>query len=167
MNKLTAFLVLLIGLLQFRLWFGDGNLLEFHRLNERIEDLRQEGDKRRERNAALEAEVMDLKQGLDAVEERARQDLGMIKEGEVFVQVIDAHHEAATPPPAPPEAEAKPDENKPKRQRARRARSARAERPIPEVEPKLVEPAEAPVEQATEPSESTEPVEPAVDSETE
>ncbi len=93
MKKVIALLLLLIGLLQYRLWFGDGNVLEFRRLNDRIEELRQEGAKRRERNAALEAEVMDLKQGLDAVEERARQDLGMIKEGEVFVQVIDPRHE--------------------------------------------------------------------------
>ncbi len=93
MNKVTALLVLLIGLLQYKLWFGDGNVLEFQRLNDRIAELRQEGARRRERNAALEAEVMDLKQGLDAVEERARHELGMIMDGEEFVQVIDPQHE--------------------------------------------------------------------------
>ena len=93
MNKVTALLILLIGLLQYKLWFGDGNVLEFQRLNDRIAELRQEGAKRRERNAALEAEVMDLKQGLDAVEERARHELGMIMDGEEFVQVIDPQHE--------------------------------------------------------------------------
>ena len=109
MNKVKALLLLLIVLLQYRLWFGDGNVRDFQRLNDHIAELRQEGDKRRERNAALEAEVMDLKQGLDAVEERARQDLEMIKEGEVFVQVIDPHHEdeaaaarAKETPPSPP-----------------------------------------------------------------
>ena len=101
MNKVTALLLLLIGLLQYRLWYGDGNVREFQRLNDRIAELRQEGAKRRERNAALEAEVMDLKQGQDAVEERGRQDLGMIKEGEVFVQVIDPKEEdEAQPAPA-------------------------------------------------------------------
>ena len=96
MKKLIVFLLLLIALLQYRLWFGDGNVLELHRLGEHIEDMRREGARRQERNAALEAEVMDLKQGTDAVEERARQDLGMIKEGEFFVQVIERH-----PPPSP------------------------------------------------------------------
>jgi len=96
-NKVTALLLLLIGLLQYRLWYGDGNVREFQRLNDRIAELHQEAAKRRERNAALEAEVMDLKQGLDAVEERGRQDLGMIKEGEVFVQVIDQDESEDTP----------------------------------------------------------------------
>lgn len=101
MNKVKALLLLLIALLQYRLWFGDGNVLEFQRLNDHIAELRLEGVKRHERNAALEAEVMDLKQGLDAVEERARQDMDMVKEGEVFVQVIDPH-EPEFPPTAPP-----------------------------------------------------------------
>lgn len=117
LNKITALLLVVIGLLQYRLWFGDGNMMELQRLGNQIQELRQEGGKRRERNAALEAEVMDLKQGLDAVEERARQDLGMIREGESFVQIIDPHHEAPPPaPPAKPEAEKKPvEEKKPKR----------------------------------------------------
>lgn len=99
MKKLTAFLLVLIALLQYRLWFGDGNIRELHRLGEHIEELKQEGEKRRERNAAFEAEVMDLKQGTDAIEERARHELGMIKEGEVFIQAID-HHPEARPPAA-------------------------------------------------------------------
>lgn len=115
MKKVLALLLLLIGLLQYRLWYGDGNVREFQKLNDRIAELRQEGAKRRERNAALEAEVMDLKQGQEAVEERARQDLGMIKEGEVFVQVIDPKDgetpsETNNPPPSE-SAPAKP--NKP------------------------------------------------------
>lgn len=106
MNKVTAFLILLIGLLQYKLWFGEGNVLEFQRLNDRIAEMRLEGAKRRERNAALEAEVMDLKQGLDAVEERARHELGMVMEGEQFVQVIDPQHEQE---PAPPSSVEKPE----------------------------------------------------------
>ena len=104
MNKLTVFILVLIALLQYRLWFGDGNLRELHRLGEHIQELKQEGAKRRERNAAFEAEVMDLKQGTDAIEERARHDLGMIKEGEVFIQVIDHHpeHDARNQPPRQP-----------------------------------------------------------------
>lgn len=82
-------LALLLCLLQYRLWFGDGNLFEVHRLQQRIEELRREAARLRERNSALEAEVLDLKQGLEAVEERARRDLGMIREGETFFQVIE------------------------------------------------------------------------------
>ncbi len=105
MKKVTAFLILLIGLLQYKLWYGEGNVREFKRLNDRIAELRQEGTRRRERNAALEAEVMDLKQGLDAVEERARHELGMVMAGEEFVQVIDPQHE--------PEPSASPSSEKP------------------------------------------------------
>lgn len=129
MRYLVAFLVILVILLQYRLWFGDGNILEFRRLNERIEELRREGAKRRERNAALEAEVMDLKQGLDAIEERARQDLGMVKDGEVFVQVIDPHREDAAPP-APPE-DAKKLEDKAKPVVRHKPRRIHAHRPAP------------------------------------
>jgi len=104
-KKVTAFLLLLIGLLQYKLWYGEGNVRELRHLNDRIAELRQEGAMRRERNAALEAEVMDLKQGLDAVEERARHELGMIMVGEEFVQVIDPQHE--------PEPSASPSSEKP------------------------------------------------------
>ncbi|HYE37462.1 cell division protein FtsB [Methylocaldum sp.] len=89
MKKLIVFLVVLIALLQYRLWLGDGGVAELHELQNRIEKLTEEGEKRYERNAALEADVKDLKEGTDAIEERARQELGMIKEGETFVQVIE------------------------------------------------------------------------------
>ncbi|MGI2324890.1 MULTISPECIES: cell division protein FtsB [unclassified Methylococcus] len=102
MNKLTAFLLALIALLQYRLWFGDGNLREMQRLQERIMELTEEGEKRRQRNAALEAEIRDLREGTDAIEEHARRDLGMIKEGETLVQIIDAAHPSPSPEPAPP-----------------------------------------------------------------
>jgi cell division protein FtsB len=88
-KKLTVFLLVLIALLQYRLWLGDGGIAELQELQGRIEKLTEESEKRRERNAALEADVRDLKEGTDAIEERARQELGMIKEGETFVQVIE------------------------------------------------------------------------------
>ncbi len=107
MKKIIVLLVLLIALLQYKLWYGEGNVREFKRLNDRIAELRQEGARRRERNAALEAEVMDLKQGLDAVEERARHELGMVMDGEEFVQVIDPSQEPETSvAPAPENATA-------------------------------------------------------------
>lgn len=140
MKTLIAILVLLIALLQYRLWFGDGNLREFQRLHQRIDELKREGAKRRDRNAALEAEVKDLKQGVDAIEERARQDLGMIKEGETYVQIIDARHPAPPAEPSKPAVEetpAKPAESPPRKRRIRR----KAE-PEPEPTPP---PAEEPV----------------------
>jgi len=88
-KKSTVFLLVLIALLQYRLWLGDGGVAELQELQDRIEKLTEESEKRRERNAALEADVRDLKEGTDAIEERARQELGMIKQGETFVQVIE------------------------------------------------------------------------------
>lgn len=97
MKKLIIFLLVLVALLQWRLWFGDGGIYELHELQARIEQLKEEGDKLHERNAALEADVNDLKEGTDAIEERARQELGMVKEGETFVQVFEKPH--PLPPP--------------------------------------------------------------------
>lgn len=109
MKRLTLVLLIFIGLLQYRLWFGDGNLRELHRLQNRITELQQEGERRKQRNAALEAEVNDLKRGTDAIEESARQNLGMVKEGEVFIQVVD---EKTRPQSAAPAA--KPEKPRPK-----------------------------------------------------
>ncbi|CAL1240224.1 cell division protein FtsB [Candidatus Methylocalor cossyra] len=100
MGKLIAFLLVLIALLQFRLWFGDGGILELYQLQARIEELKLEGQRRQERNAALEADVNDLKEGTDAIEERARQELGMVKEGETFVQVFEKPRQPAPAPNA-------------------------------------------------------------------
>jgi len=89
MRKLLIVLLLLLGYLQYRLWFGDGSLQEVWELHREVEAQREENLRLRERNAALEAEVQDLKQGLDAIEEHAREDLGMVKEGEIFYQVVE------------------------------------------------------------------------------
>lgn len=92
-------------LLQYRLWFGGGSLREVRHLQQRLESTTQEAQKLHERNRALEAEVVDLKEGLEAVEERARQDLGMIKPDEVFIQVVE--NEKPKPKPAEPRAPGK------------------------------------------------------------
>ena len=89
MRKLLVLLLLLLVYLQYRLWFGDGSLQEVWELHREVEAQRTENLQLRERNAALEAEVRDLQQGLDAIEEHAREDLGMVKEGETFYQVVD------------------------------------------------------------------------------
>lgn len=89
MKKLLILLLLLLVYLQYRLWFGDGSLQEVWELHREVEAQREENLQLRERNAALEAEVRDLQQGLDAIEEHAREDLGMVKEGETFYQLVE------------------------------------------------------------------------------
>jgi cell division protein FtsB len=96
--KLIAFLALLIAALQYRLWWGDGGVSEYKETLGRIEELRQEGEQRRARNAAVAADVADLRDGTDAIEERARHDLGLVKPGETFVQVYE-DKESQSPAP--------------------------------------------------------------------
>jgi cell division protein FtsB len=88
MKWLALALGVLLVLLQFRLWVGDGSVAEVWGLRQQVEAQRSENAVLRERNQALEAEVLDLKTGLAAIEERARSELGMIKDGETFLQVV-------------------------------------------------------------------------------
>lgn len=88
MRLLIAVLVLFLLSLQLTLWFGEGSLSEVWQLRQQVERQQTENEQLRERNAALEAEVRDLKQGLDAIEERARNELGMVKQGERFYQIV-------------------------------------------------------------------------------
>lgn len=92
MRLFLAFLALLLILLQYRLWVDDGGLLAGHDLRREIRGQEAQNNSLSERNQALAAEVRDLKKGLDAIEERARVELGMIRDGETFYRVI---------PPAP------------------------------------------------------------------
>jgi len=89
MRWLTWLLVVLFVLLQYKLWVGDGSLAEVWDLYRQTELQKQENQRLQERNQALEAEVEDLKQGLDSIEERAREELGMIKDDETFYQIIE------------------------------------------------------------------------------
>ncbi len=98
MRILILGLVLLFGWLQYRLWAGEGSLAELHAIKADIAHHRQDLAELRARNQVLAAEVLDLKTGQAALEERARADLGMIRQGEVFIQVID---EPAGPAPEP------------------------------------------------------------------
>ena len=82
-------LITLLILLQFKLWLGDGGISDVWRLNKSIQVQNQENIILKERNLALEAEVQDLKQGMNAIEERARNELGMIRKGETFYQVVE------------------------------------------------------------------------------
>ncbi len=88
MKTLIVLLVILLAALQYRLWFGDGSVQEVWRLRQDVRETNNELIKLRGRNQALEAEVADLKSGLDAIEERARAELGMIDSDETFYQFV-------------------------------------------------------------------------------
>ena len=89
MKLLTAIMIFLLLLLQYRLWTGNGSLVEVNLLKDEIEKIKNENDNLKERNLSLTAEVFDLKQGHEAIEEIARSEMGMIKDGETFYQIID------------------------------------------------------------------------------
>lgn len=74
-------------ILQFKLWFGEGGIVDVHRIKQAVAEQQAENLRLRQRNAVLEAEVNDLKNGQAAIEERARLDLGMIKDDETFYLV--------------------------------------------------------------------------------
>jgi cell division protein FtsB len=92
---LIGTLLLALLILQYRLWVGEGSLAEAYSLREQITAQKRELKGLKERNQALHAEVVDLKNGLDAIEERARNDLGMIREGEIFYQTVEPDRGAA------------------------------------------------------------------------
>lgn len=75
--------------LQYPLWLGDGSVLSLWKLQREISAQAQENQRLRQRNLALEAEVRDLKEGVEALEERARAELGMVRRGETLYQIIE------------------------------------------------------------------------------
>ena len=88
MRLLSLTLIALIIAIQYPLWFGKGSWLRVWHLDQQLDERLADNETRVLRNAALNAEVLDLKTGLDAIEERARTELGMIKSDEVFFQVL-------------------------------------------------------------------------------
>ena len=105
MRLITLALAALLLLIQFPLWLGKGGWLTVADLREQVQASRQKTEQLKARNAKLESEVRDLKDGTGAVEERARYELGMIKQNEIFVQVLKKDEQPAvsmTPPPPPP-----------------------------------------------------------------
>lgn len=97
-----ALAVLLVSL-QYRIWVGAGGKADVHRLKGEIAAMEAENANLRARNAALEAEINDLKQGEAAMEERARTDMGMVKEGETFYLIVEPPTSPVTPPREPRE----------------------------------------------------------------
>lgn len=89
MYRLIALLLALIAALQYRLWLGDGGIHEYREAQMRLADMAKEIERLRIRNAALAADVEDLKNGSEAIEERARHELGMVRQGETYVQVYE------------------------------------------------------------------------------
>ena len=89
LRLLLIAMVMLILILQYRLWSGRGSLAEVAHLRHQLQQQQQRIDQMRARNERLRAEVYSLKTDLQAVEARARSDLGMIKEGETFFQIVE------------------------------------------------------------------------------
>lgn len=91
MKWLASALLLVVVLLQYRIWLSDDGVRELRRLDTEVATQRGENDLLAERNRQLAAEVRDLKSGMGALEERARSDLGMIAGNETFYQVVPPH----------------------------------------------------------------------------
>lgn len=103
MRAITVILAVLLLLLQYPLWLGKGGWLKVWDINRQVEAQRQINLQTQARNALLDADVRDLKQGTEAIEERARSELGMIKRDEVFFQFVGSQPSA--PAAAMPETQ--------------------------------------------------------------
>ncbi len=88
MRLITVILVLFLGLLQYRLWFGKNSVPDYLALENEVARQQLDNDKLKQRNKILYADTDDLKSGVEAIEERARNELGMIKEGETFFRIV-------------------------------------------------------------------------------
>ena len=114
MRLITLGLVFLLLLIQWPLWLGkSGSWMHVSEMQAQVTAAQAKVEQLKARNAKLESEVRDLKDGTGAVEERARSELSMIKQNEIFIQVLGANgqpKESATPlpPPPPPKPDAKP-----------------------------------------------------------
>lgn len=89
MRWLGLVLLLLFAGLQYRLWFAEGGRLELQRLEQQAEDFRRENARLRERNEELTRQVLDLKNGQTVLEQRAREELGLTAEDEIYYQFVD------------------------------------------------------------------------------
>ncbi len=94
MKLVTLILIALIAALQYPLWLGKGSWSRVWEVDRQLHEQTQANQKLQARNAALDAEVRNLKQGLEAIEERARSELGMIKQDEIFFQILEDKQKA-------------------------------------------------------------------------
>ena len=97
MKLLTLALLMVIALLQYPLWLGKGSWLRVWEVDQKLRAQVESNRKLQARNAVLDAEVRDLKQGFEAIEERARSELGMVRRDEIFFHIL-----GETRSPAPP-----------------------------------------------------------------
>jgi cell division protein FtsB len=89
MKWLLGVLIILLVVLQYRLWIGEGSLAHAHRLENEVKLQKAENERMQERNRIMDVEVEELKTGLDTIEERARNDIGLIKKDETFFMIVD------------------------------------------------------------------------------
>jgi cell division protein FtsB len=101
LKGLTLIFVILIALLQYPLWLGKGSWLRVWDLSRQLATQQEKNNALNARNETLDAEVLDLKSGRAAIEERARSELGMIKQDEVFYQVLENTTLKPSSTPAP------------------------------------------------------------------
>ena len=99
MRWLLLTLLILLGVMQYPLWFAEGSFAEQHRLELQVEEQTRINAELQARNAVLEREVLELQTGNKGVEQRAREQLGLVREGETFYQIVD------TPESAPESAQ--------------------------------------------------------------
>ncbi len=97
MKLLALALLLAIALVQYPLWLGKGSWLRVWEVDQKLRAQGETNQKLQSRNAVLDAEVRDLKQGVEAVEERARSELGMVRQDEIFFQILGDTRNAAPP----------------------------------------------------------------------
>lgn len=89
MRPLFILLIIALVVLQHKLWLGDGNLVQWVHLEQKLAEHQKENSKLAARNKGMEAEIRELKSGKQALEEQARFELGMIKEEEVYYQFVE------------------------------------------------------------------------------
>jgi cell division protein FtsB len=98
-KSLAALLGALILLVQYPLWLGKGGWLRVWEVDRQLNTQRDKNAQLQSRNNALAAEVRDLKQGTEAIEERARYELGMVRQDEIFFQIVDDKNRGQSPIP--------------------------------------------------------------------
>lgn len=85
---IVVILISLLGLLQARLWFGKNSIADYTSMKSEVEEMQKQNANLKQRNALLKADISDLQLGLESIEERARNELGLIKEGETFYRIL-------------------------------------------------------------------------------
>lgn len=95
MRLVTVVLIALLALIQYPLWWGNGGWLRVHELRQQLDNQLQKNAGEKLRNERTAGEVQDLQSGTAAIEERARYEMGMVKDGEVFVQFVAPNAPAA------------------------------------------------------------------------